>query len=329
MILTYFILHSRLADMARKLRVEYPGAIYHVMSRGDRREPIVRDDEDRRRFIATLGEACGKTGWEVHALCLMPNHFHLVVETPRGNLVAGMKWFLGAYTGRFNRRHKVTGHLFSGRYKALVVDESGDGYLKTVCDYVHLNPSRAKLIPIETLLRQYPWSSWPEYLKRPRKRWPWLRVDRLLGEYQISRDNPAGRRQLEAEVEAKRAAEADYRQVRRGWFLGTDAFRKELLEQMKERLGTEHYGNERYETMESHAERVVAEELKRRRWDEEELERRGKSDAQKVAIARRLRAETAMTVRWIAPRLRMGTPGYLNHLLYRRRENKRVTKIKN
>ena len=122
--------------MARKVRVEYPGAIYHVMNRGDRREPIFRDDEDRQRFLVTLGEACAKTGWQVHALCLMANHFHLVVETPQANLVAGMKWFLGTYTGRFNRRHKVFGHLFSGRYKALIVDGSGNGYLRTVCDYV-------------------------------------------------------------------------------------------------------------------------------------------------------------------------------------------------
>ena len=106
--------------MARKLRVEYAGAIYHVLNRGDRREPIFRDDEDGQRFLATLGEACGKTGWQVHALCLMSNHFDLVVETPRGNLVVGMKWLLGTYTGRFNRRHKVFGHLFSGRYKVEV-----------------------------------------------------------------------------------------------------------------------------------------------------------------------------------------------------------------
>ena len=93
--------------MPRKLRLEYAGAIYHVMSRGDRSEPIFKDDDDRKVFLKTLGEACGKTGWEVHAFCLMDNHFHMVVETPAANLVAGMKWFLGTYTGRFNRRHKV------------------------------------------------------------------------------------------------------------------------------------------------------------------------------------------------------------------------------
>ena len=101
--------------MARKLRVEYPGAIYHVMNRGDRRERIFVDDADRQRFVDTLGEACAKTGWQVHAYVLMPNHFHVVVETPQPNLVAGMKWLLGTYTSRFNRRHKLSGHLFAGR----------------------------------------------------------------------------------------------------------------------------------------------------------------------------------------------------------------------
>src|SRR5213594_4363548 len=117
--------------VARKLRVKYPGAIYHVMNRGDRREPIFKDDADRARFLETLGQCCTKTEWQVHAWCLMNNHFHVVIETPKANLVAGMKWFLGTYTARFNRRHKLFGHLFSGRYKALLVDGSGDGYLNS------------------------------------------------------------------------------------------------------------------------------------------------------------------------------------------------------
>jgi REP element-mobilizing transposase RayT len=315
---------SRLVVVARKLRVEYPGAIYHIMNRGDRREAIFRDDGDRERFLQTLEEASGKAGWQTHALCLMPNHFHMVVETPRGNLVAGMKWLLGTYTGRFNRRHRLSGHLFSGRYKALIVDGSGSGYLRTVCDYVHLNPSRAKLLRPEQALREYRWSSWPEYLKRPRQRWAWMRVDRVLGEYRIPKDSAAGRRQLERALEARRRAErgADYRALRRGWCLGEEVFRKELLGMMREQMGAEHYGEERRETTEEHAEALVVEEMKRRRLKDGDLERRAKGDAQKVAMAERLRAETAVTVHWIAERLRMGAPGYVHHLLYRRRRER-------
>jgi putative transposase len=93
--------------MARKLRVQYPGAIYHLLNRGDRREAIFLDDKDRKCFLDSLGEVCEKTGWQVHAFCLMPNHFHLVVETPQGNLVPGMKWCLGVYSGS----HGDTRHL--------------------------------------------------------------------------------------------------------------------------------------------------------------------------------------------------------------------------
>src|SRR6266566_4072671 len=128
------------------------------MNRGDRREAIFREDSDRVLFLETLGECCAKTNWQVHAYCLMSNHFHLVAETPRANLVAGMKWFLGTYTSRYNRRHREFGHLFSGRYKALIVEGSGNGYLKAVCDYVHLNPVRAKLLSASARLAHFRWS---------------------------------------------------------------------------------------------------------------------------------------------------------------------------
>ena len=131
--------------MARLLRIQYAGAIYHVMSRGDRREDIFLDEEDRRGFLRTLGEVCERAGWQVHAYCLMGNHFHLVVETPQPTLVAGMKWFLETYTQRFNARHRMRGHLFAGRYKSLLVDGSDDMYLRVVCDYVHLNPARVEI----------------------------------------------------------------------------------------------------------------------------------------------------------------------------------------
>jgi len=311
--------------MARKLRIEYPGALYHVMNRGDRREPIFKDDKDRELFLETLGQACAKTGWQVHAYCLMPNHFHLVVETPQANLVAGMKWFLGTYTGRFNRRHKLFGHLFSGRYKSLVVDGSGTGYLKTVCDYVHLNPVRAKMITSEQKLAAYRWSSYRLYLLPPRRRHAWLRVDRLLGEHGVPRDTSAGRKYFAVAMEARRQGELaqEYKAVRRGWFLGDKAFRKELLSQMQERRGAEHYGEERFETDEAKALAILEQELKRRRWKGAELKARRKGDKDKVAIAARLRCETTMTLKWIAERLEMGSWNNVSNRLAVLRQKKR------
>src|SRR5215210_1351152 len=125
--------------MPRPLRVEFEGAIYHVINRGDRREAIFEDDGDRETFLRTLGEACAKTGWQVHAWCLMTNHFHLVIETPRADLVAGMKWLLGTYTQRHHRRHRESGRPFQGRYKAHLIDGESRGYLRAAGDYVHWN----------------------------------------------------------------------------------------------------------------------------------------------------------------------------------------------
>jgi putative transposase len=304
--------------MARKLRIQYAGAIYHVMSRGDHREDIFHHDDDRKLFLETLGEACAKTDWQVHAWCLMRNHFHLVVETPKPNLVDGMKWFLGTYTSRFNRRHKLFGHLFSGRYKTLFVDGSGTGYLKSVCDYVHLNPVRAKLLARRQTLSAFKWSSYPEYLKARGGRPPWLRVDRLLGEHGIPRDTPAGWDEFAKRMELRRAAEdgQEYQPIVRGWCLGSEAFRKELLAQMSEQAGAEHFGSEIQESVEAKAERITTGELKRVGWSEPDLIERRKGDPKKIEIALRLRKETTMTLSWIAQRLHMGTKTHLSHLLY-------------
>mgnify|MGYP001224274109 CR=1 FL=1 len=131
--------------MPRQIRIEYPGAIYHVMARGDRREAIFRDGLDRRMFLAVLEDACGRTGWLCHAYVLMGNHYHLVIETPEANLVAGMAWLQNTYTRRHNVRHRLWGHVFGGRYKAVLVDGEDGNYFGTLIDYVHLNPARAGL----------------------------------------------------------------------------------------------------------------------------------------------------------------------------------------
>ena len=304
--------------MARKLRVQYPGAIYHVMSRGDRREAIFQDDTDRELFLQTLEEACGKTDWQVHAWCLMSNHFHLVIETPRANLVEGMKWLLGTYTARCNRRHKEYGHLFSGRYKALLVDGSGNGYLKTVCDYVHLNPARAGLVGPRQPLAGYRWSSLRQYLAQPKSRPKWLRVERLLGEWRIAKDSPVGRRVLGEQMERRRRGDLskEFKPVERGWCLGGEEFKRQLLEQVSRAAGPGHAEREVREAEEAEAERLVREGMERLGWGQRELKARRKGDAGKVQVAAELRRRTTMTLRWIAQRLGMGTAGHVSHLLY-------------
>ena len=155
--------------MARPLRIEYAGAVYHVMARGNQGRAIFRDDQDCRCFLDTVGEACEKTGWWIHAYVLMGNHYHLLVETPEGNLVAGMKWLQGTYTQRFNSRHEVFGHLYQGRYKAVIIDGSSPGYFEVVGTYIHLNPARAGLIGMgQEPLKRYRWSSYPWYSSRDR-----------------------------------------------------------------------------------------------------------------------------------------------------------------
>lgn len=307
--------------MARKLRLEFPGAVYHVMSRGDRGEPIVLDDNDRELFLLTLAEACEKTGWQVFAYCLMRNHFHFVVETPKADLSPGMHWFLSTYTMRFNRRHNVIGHVFSGRYKAIVVDTRNHGYLRKVVEYVHLNPIRASLLGPDAPLQQYRWSSYPAYLRSPNQRPAWLRVERALWEMGIPRDTKAGRRQFEKLMEMARHrdnSEADA-ELEQGWCLGDPEFRKELLQQIESRRGPSHGGRELKESAVEAAEKLVQEILQQLGWNEEDLKSRPKGDSAKVEAAHVVNVKTTMSIEWIAKRLHMGTRGSLSNLLSKHR----------
>ena len=311
--------------MPRQPRIEYKGAIYHVMNRGDRREPIVLTDEDRDLFVRTLAQTCERCGWEVHAWCLMRNHFHLMVETPLGNLVTGMKWFLGAYTMRFNARHKLRGHLFAGRYKSLTVDESDPHYLRVVCDYVHLNPARARLVMRGDPLESYRWSSFGDYLKAPSRRPAWLRVDRVLGEHGIRRDDRAGRLELARRMELLRSEneeEAQYKEIRRGWRFGGEEFVARLLDRLEGKLGESQTHREREESMEARARRIITEELKKAGWNKHRLQKERKGHPQKVKTAQRLRQETTMSLKWIAETLSMGTwINVSNHLRPERTAN--------
>jgi len=130
--------------MARPLRIEFPGAVYHVTARGNARAAIFLNDDDRRRFLALLTETAGRRGWTCHAYCLMDNHYHLMLETAAANLGRGMRQINGVYTQRFNRAHDRVGHVFQGRYKAILVEKQA--YLLELCRYVVLNPVRAGMV---------------------------------------------------------------------------------------------------------------------------------------------------------------------------------------
>jgi REP element-mobilizing transposase RayT len=294
--------------------------MYHVMSRGDRRDKIFLDAVDRQDFIKTLAEACQKTGWQVHAYCLMPNHYHLVLETPEPNLVAGMAWLQSTYTIRLNHRHQLFGHVFSGRYKSQLVEGSGTGYLRTACDYVHLNPVRARMLKAGERLLSYPWSSFGAYLAAPEHRPGWIRVDRLLGEHGIQADTAAGREQFEKWMERRRAEETDpeaQQALRRGWCLGSSGFKRQMLLRMESGLGEHHSGELRQGSAEAKAERIVAEELRRLGWREADLKSRRKNDPDKLELGARLRRETTLTIKAIAARVCLGTSKAANAKLHR------------
>ncbi|MDQ3199863.1 MAG: transposase [Verrucomicrobiota bacterium] len=302
--------------MARPLRIEYAGAIYHALSRGDRREAIFRDEVDRKECLRLLGEVCGKTGWQVHAYCLLNNHFHLVLETPQPNLSVGMKWFLGTYTQRFNRRHRLSGHLFQGRYKAQLIDERSGDYLRAACDYVHLNPVRAGVVGPEEKLEIYRWSSYVAY-RDPKERPSWLRIDRLFGEHGLMKDTATSRREFERRLAAARgrAEGVEEEQLRQGWKLGAEDFADWLAGKLARAGRSGERARERVETDTALAHRLVEEALAVARWSELDLAREPKGHPVKVEIARQLRHQTPMSRQWIAQRLRMGSPSYVSTLL--------------
>jgi hypothetical protein len=170
-----------------------------------------------------------------------------------------MKWFLGTYTLRFNRRHGVSGHLFSGRYKALLVDPGQPDYLRTVCEYVHLNPVRAQLLQPTEPLQAYRWSSYPAYLEQNRRRPAWLQVERVLGVMGIPKESSAGRKQFERLMEERRREEnpEDYAGIRRGWCWGDESFRRELVAQLESGGAALNSGVELQEPATEKAERLA------------------------------------------------------------------------
>jgi putative transposase len=310
--------------VARAVRIEYCGAFYHVMARGNRRERIFRDEADRLLFYQTLGEACERTGWRVHAWVLMSNHYHLMVETPEANLVAGMRWLQNTYTRRHNCRHRLWGRLFGDRYKA-ILSEGGSGYYYcSLMDYIHLNPVRAGLVRVERgkSVRDYVWSSVAKgYAVPPRRRPVWLAAEEGLVMAQCA-DTTAGRRRFvehldnRAREEGIRAGVIEpgkdrrYSHLRHGWYWGSQAFAERMLQLAGKGIASRRNRTYRSAPLfrahdDKEARRLLDGGLAAAGLSARELDSLPGSDVRKVALASLILERTLARQSWIADKLAM------------------------
>lgn len=303
--------------MARKLRLEFPGACYHVINRGNYRADVFRTEKTKAAFEACLFEACQKSGWVLHGFVIMRNHYHLALETPHGNLVAGMQWLQATFANRFNKLRGERGHLFQGRYKALLV-EAGEP-LGLVCHYVHLNPVRAGVLPVERLGKYRHSSYW--YLRQPKVRPAFLRVTTGLTEAGGLTDNPTGWNRY-ADYLAWQVAEGPvgkskaYISLSQGWALGTAEFKSALVQDHAlaaesrawEKQGAQEIRQQAWEQLFCQALAIL-----RRR--ESELAIGPKSTPWKVAMATFLKERSQASNPWLAHRLGMQRPIYVSRLV--------------
>jgi putative transposase len=206
--------------MARPLRLEYPGALYHVTARGNAREPIFLDLQDSQEYLSVLTLVVERFNWLCHAYCLMTNHYHLMIETPDGNLSAGMRQLNGVYTQRFNRRHGRVGHIFQGRFKAILVDR--ESYLLELCRYVVLNPVRAGMVKKASA---YALSSFrPTVGLDPVP--PFLTVDWVLS--QFAKTKASAKRRYGEFVEAGIGLPSPWEELKGQTLLGSEGFVEKL-----------------------------------------------------------------------------------------------------
>lgn len=217
--------------MSRPLRIEYPGAFYHVTSRGNERKMVFQSTRDREKYLSYLESAHHRYGAIIHVYCLMGNHYHLLLETPRGNLSKVLHHINGAYTTYFNIKRGRSGHLFQGRFKGILVEK--DAYCKELSRYIHLNPVRAGMVksPLE-----YPWSSYRSFIGKDKKP-DWLTTELVLGDF--GGEGRKGYRRYREYVERGETNEQEspFKRVIASTFLGSEEFinriRTEYLERRK------------------------------------------------------------------------------------------------
>jgi len=313
--------------MPRQPRIQFEGAVYHVMARGNRRGKIFSDAEDHRTFLRTLGETCERSGFLAYAWVLMGNHYHLALSTPRGNLVEGMTWLQNTYTRRFNVRNRQWGRLFGDRYKSILVERDAEGpYLPTLLDYIHLNPARARIVSAtrEESLLDYQWSSLSQvYAKPPSKRPKWMAWDDGFSLME-AKDTAAGRRGLIERLDSRMAEEQAAKlglveiegqslqsTLRRGWYWGTEAFKERMLAIAKSGTDTDQDVNRDYRSspLGKASTEEIANDWLRKGFEhfgidgEAQLQGLPRAHRTRVAIAWALWRRTSVSQRWIAEKV--------------------------
>lgn len=304
--------------MARKLRIEYPGAIYHVLNRGNYRRDLFETSGAAEVFLRTLYETTGQYGWIIHAYVLMPNHYHLALETPEPTLVEGMHWLQSTLATRFNRFRGENGHLFQGRYKSLLVEDNAA--LARVVDYIHLNPVRVGFIPPEQI-KAFRWSSLRAFMRGPRD--PAMRAVDWLKARGGWQDDTEGWAAYEKHLIAMGQDEASWEQeglkgLSRGWAIGTDAWRKAMAEEYAQMALTRGLDRaEARELREASWQKCLDAALKADGRSAADLATKPLRTAWKLDLAQRMRGETGASVVWLARTLQIGQPstlrGYLSN----------------
>ncbi|MBC7366244.1 MAG: transposase [Undibacterium sp.] len=302
--------------MARKLRLEYEGAIYHVLNRGNYRQAIFGTVGAAAAFERCLFETCARSGWRLHAYVIMHNHYHLALETPRGNLATGMHWLQGTFATRFNRLRAERGHLFQGRYQAILV-QPGPA-LARVADYIHLNPVRAGLVPVAQAAA-FRWGSLGGFTRGIRPEW--LVAETWLRELGLN-DTPGGWTEYGAHLQRRMAEPEnqesdDFGPITSGWAIGTHAWRQAIA---KEHAGSKlaghaHAGPEARALREAQWAEALAGLLAQAGKTREEATDDWKAAVWKIELAAELRRLTDASNRWIAEQLHMGTAGSVSKYL--------------
>ncbi|MEO8382610.1 MAG: transposase [Acidobacteriota bacterium] len=295
--------------MARPLRIEFAGATYHITSRGNERKAIFRGTKDRENFLRLLGLAATRFGWSITAWVLMSNHFHLVLETPEPNLSRGMQWINGTYASWFNRTHKRSGHLFQGRFHGVLVEK--ESHLADVLRYVVLNPVRAKMVARP---EDYRWSSYEATVGLAEVP-PWFDVDAAMSMF--GGNDPEGRMTYRSFVEAKiNCEDLLWNQVTNAIYLGTEEWTKRMRQLVESKPRSNDFPRVQRAVGRPKMAVIVSTVASIARIDAETV-RSTKGGAIRQLAAWLGWNEGLLTLRSIAAGLRLGSPGYVSHLIRR------------